>query len=172
MDFRGRARPPEAGSPMGPDMDIYGILESLMRLALAYLLALPIGWDREREGHSGVRTFPLVTMASCGYMMLGTGMYDSAVHDPQSRIIQGLMTGIGFIGAGAILKGQASVHGTATAASIWNAGVIGAAVALGRYEIAVVLSALNLLTLRLLPRLKSHIVQEREPERGDTSVTD
>lgn len=148
------------------------MLDSAMRLALAYLLSLPIGWDREREGHSGVRTFPLVTMASCGYMLLGTGMFEGPVQDPQSRIIQGLMTGIGFIGAGAILKGQASVHGTATAASIWNAGVIGAAVALGRYEIAVVLSALNLLTLRLLPKIKSRLIPERGRDRDDTSVTD
>jgi putative Mg2+ transporter-C (MgtC) family protein len=137
--------------------------DSAMRIALAYLLALPIGWEREREG-LGVRTFPLVAMASCGYVLLGGALLGPVLLDAQSRIIQGLMTGIGFIGAGAILKGQGSVQGTATAASIWNTGVIGAAVALGRFEIAIVLSALNLVTLRLLPRLKARL---RGEQNGD-----
>ena len=57
--------------------------------------------------------------------------------------MQGLITGIGFVGGGAILKEGATVKGTATAASIWNAGVIGAAVAVGRYEVAVILALLK-----------------------------
>lgn len=65
------------------------------------------------------------------------------------------MTGIGFVGGGAILKSAGSVHGTATAASIWNTGAIGAAVAFERYEIAIVLSLINYGSLRLLPPLKS-----------------
>ncbi len=144
------------------NLDFQLILDAALRIALAYVLALPIGWDREREGYSGVRTFPLVAMASCGYVLLGNVFAAPATVDAQARIIQGLMTGIGFIGAGAILKGPGSVHGTATAASIWNTGVIGAAVAMGRFEIAVVLSILNLLTLRLLPKLKARIWQERD----------
>jgi putative Mg2+ transporter-C (MgtC) family protein len=143
-------------------------LDAAMRIALAYLLALPIGWEREREG-LGVRTFPLVAMASCGYVLLGGALAGPILADAQSRIIQGLMTGIGFIGAGAILKGQGNVQGTATAASIWNTGVIGAAVALGRYEIAVVLSALNLFTLQLLPRLKPRHKEERNGNGGGGS---
>ena len=143
---------------MGLDWEL--LADTAMRIALAYILALPIGWDREREGHSGVRTFPLVAIASCGYVLLGGALGPESA-DGQSRIIQGLITGIGFIGAGAILKGQGSVHGSATAASIWNTGVVGAAVALGRFEIAVILSAINLLTLRLLPKIKARIVEER-----------
>jgi putative Mg2+ transporter-C (MgtC) family protein len=136
------------------------------RIALAYVLALPIGWDREREGHSvGVRTFPLVAMASCGYVLLGRyfGGPDAGAYE--SRIIQGLLTGIGFIGAGAILKSQGDVHGTATAASIWNTGVIGAAVALGRWEIGIILSLLNLLTLRLLLPLKQRIERHQDEKQ-------
>lgn len=135
--------------------------DSAWRIALAYILALPIGWDREREGYSGVRTFPLVAMASCGYVLLG-GSAATGLGEGQSRIIQGLITGIGFIGAGAILKGQSNVRGSATAASIWNTGVVGAAVALGRLEIAIVLSVFNLLTLRLLPKVKARVTEERK----------
>src|SRR4029079_15530956 len=93
--------------------------------------------------------FPLVAMASCGFVLLGVTL---DVNDPsaRSRIIQGLIAGIGFIGGGAILKGDGNVHGTATAASIWNMGVMGAAVAQGRFDIGLLLTALNLVTLRVL----------------------
>jgi putative Mg2+ transporter-C (MgtC) family protein len=77
---------------------------------------------------------------------------DSAAH---SRLLQGLITGIGFIGGGAILKEGATVRGTATAASVWNAGVIGAAVAMNRYGVAVTLALLNLFTLHTLLPLKN-----------------
>lgn len=121
-------------------------------VAIAYLLTATIGWEREREGRSvGVRTFPIVGMASCGYLLILGPNPDVAA---QSRLLQGLITGIGFIGGGAILKEGATVHGTATAASVWNAGVIGSAVAMDHYGIAVTLSVLNLFTLRALLPLK------------------
>ncbi|MEQ1886196.1 MAG: MgtC/SapB family protein [Bryobacteraceae bacterium] len=130
-------------------------------LAVTYLLTALIGWDREREAHSaGLRTFPIVGMASCGYLLaLGSAPDIQA----QSRVLQGLITGIGFVGGGAILKEGANVRGTATAASIWNAGVIGASVAMGRYEIALVLALLNLFTLRALLPIKQRIDRDRNP---------
>src|SRR5437660_5907667 len=104
-------------------------LRDILRLVIAYALALPVGWYREKEGHSvGVRTFPLVAMASCGYVLLAAAPYMTTA-DSRSRVIQGLVAGIGFIGGGAILKSNGGVHGTATAASIWTTGVLGAAVA-------------------------------------------
>ena len=124
----------------------------LERVGITYVLTLFIGWDRERETQgAGVRTFPIVGMASCGYMLILGFHPDSG---DQSRLLQGLITGIGFIGGGAILKEGATVKGTATAASVWNAGIIGAAVAAGRYEVGVILALLNLFTLRALLPLK------------------
>jgi len=67
------------------------------------------------------------------------------------------------VGGGAILKEGATVRGTATAASVWNAGVIGASVAMGRYEIAIILSLLNLFTLRALLPLKLWIDKKSGP---------
>jgi putative Mg2+ transporter-C (MgtC) family protein len=135
------------------------------KILIAYLLALPIGWEREREAHSvGVRTFPLVAMASCGFVLIGTAL-GGGDKDVRSRIIQGVITGIGFIGGGAIVKGNGSVHGTATAASIWSTGVIGCAVAQGRYDIGIVLSLLNLITLRLLYPLKKRLDSESRQDR-------
>jgi putative Mg2+ transporter-C (MgtC) family protein len=128
---------------------------ALQHIGIAYVLTVVIGWNRERESHSpGIRTFPIVGMASCGYL-LALGSQPDA--DAQSRVLQGLITGIGFIGGGAILKEGATVKGTATAASIWNAGVIGASVAMNHYEIAVVLALLNLFTLRALLPLKQRL---------------
>ena len=127
---------------------------SLGRILLSYLLTMPIGWEQEREAHSvGVRTFPLVAIASCGYLLVAFPGDAQA----QSRVLAGLITGIGFIGGGAILKEGGTVRGTATAASIWSTGVVGAAVAMGRYEVAVILSLLNLVTLKVLWRLKQRI---------------
>ena len=129
--------------------DVWG---NAQHIGIAYLLTASIGWESEREQHgAGVRTFPIVGMASCGYLML-MGYHPNSAD--QSRLLQGLITGIGFIGGGAILKEGATVKGTATAASVWNAGVIGAAVAMDHYGIAVTLALLNLFTLRALLPLK------------------
>ena len=105
----------------------------------------------------GLRTFPLVAMASCGFVLVAADVIGLDDPNAQARIIQGLMTGIGFIGGGAILKNDGSVEGTATAASIWGTGVIGAAVAYSRYEIAIIVSLLIFLLLRGLQPLKERI---------------
>jgi putative Mg2+ transporter-C (MgtC) family protein len=137
-----------------PLIDIAQIGSNLVHLTIAYVLALPIAWERERHDQSaGLRTFPLVAMASCGYVLLTSRMFAGSP-EAQARIVEGLITGIGFIGGGAILKGDEAVRGTATAASIWNTGAIGAAVAYGRYEIALLLAVINFVTLRWLARLK------------------
>ena len=126
------------------------IIAQFMSLSIAYVLALPIGWDREKATRTaGLRTFPLVATASCGFILIAREVARDSP-EAQARIIEGLITGIGFIGGGAILKDGGSVRGTATAASIWNTGAIGAAVAYRYYEIAIVLGLFNFLTLRLL----------------------
>ena len=154
---------------MNLGIDWHQALNDVIRLAVAYLLAVPVGWYRETAAHSiGVRTFPLVAMASCAYVLLGTPAGQNNL-DAQSRIIQGLVAGIGFIGGGAILRARGNVHGTATAASIWNTGALGAAVAQNRFLLAIVLSALNLFALRVLLPLKLKLDEKkgRETEPGE-----
>lgn len=137
------------------------IWKYLEQIGLTYLLTAIIGWEREQEANSaGLRTFPLVGIASCGYLLILGGQPNAA---DQSRVLQGLITGIGFVGGGAILKEGASVRGTATAASIWNAGVIGASVAMQHYALATILAAVNLLTLRALLPLKNKIDKKQPP---------
>jgi putative Mg2+ transporter-C (MgtC) family protein len=136
-------------------VDLFRIAPHLAALAAAYALAFPIGWNREREARSaGLRTFPLVAVASCGFVQAT----ESLVHgspEATSRIIEGLITGMGFIGGGAILKEGGSVSGTATAASLWATGAIGAAVGLGSYDVAVAVALFTIVTLQFLPPLKS-----------------
>ncbi|HSJ77446.1 MAG TPA: MgtC/SapB family protein [Erythrobacter sp.] len=136
------------------DIDWSQIGESLIRVAAAYLLAVPIGWERERgTASAGLRTFPVVAMAACGYSLIVSMMPD-ATPEAQARLLQGLLAGIGFIGGGAIVKHGTDVRGIITAASIWNTGAIGASVAYGREEIAIVLSLVNFLTLMILTPLE------------------
>ena len=140
-------------------------LSHLINLAVAYILALPIGWNREREERSaGIRTFPLVAMAACGFVLVAIGVLgkDSA---GQARILEGLITGVGFIGGGAILKHGVQALGTATAASLWATGALGAAVGYGLYDIAAMLSGVVYLTLRYLAPLKE--VAREENAKSD-----
>ena len=126
------------------------ILQDLGKLVFAYLLAVPIGLNREREERSaGVRTFPIVALASCGVAIVATRL-PHATPDSYSRIIQGLITGIGFVGAGAILKERGGVSGTATAASVWNVGIMGAAAGLEMFHVSLVLGFVNFLTLKYM----------------------
>lgn len=147
------------------DISFSETLSHLYLMAIAFVLALPIGWDREaRDRSAGLRTFPLVAVASCGFML--TGMYVLEGDSALARIMFGIVTGIGFIGGGAILKDKGNVRGTATAASIWNTGAIGVAVAWHRFEIAIVLAVLNFLTLRFTRKLKDRI-DEQSSEYSD-----
>ena len=141
-------------------MDFSVIGSHLLRMIGAFALALPIAWDRERaERTLGLRTFPLVAMASCGYLLLAQKVAPGDV-GAQARFFQGLMTGIGFLGGGAIVKRGLDVHGAATAASIWNTAAVGAAVAYGLFEIALLLSAVNFAVLRGLGPMKEKVGDE------------
>ena len=149
-----------------PDIDLVQIASDFGKIVLAFLLAFPVGWDRERETRiMGIRTFPLVALASCGYVLVAVSVLGYGSPE-QSRIIQGLITGIGFLGGGAILKDGLSVKGTATAASIWSTGALGGAVAYGRYEIAIVISLANLLVLRVLTPTKKMVRDDSDSDGG------
>lgn len=135
-----------AAPPLTP-----GELEhALLKLLLAYALALPIGWLREaRGGTAGLRTFPLVAVASCGYALLGIAVSGENA-DAEARVLAGLMTGMGFIGGGAIVKDTRAVHGTSTAAALWSTGVVGASVAYGKTYVALAVVAITALTFLVL----------------------
>ena len=142
--------------------DPFHILPHIGALMVAYLLALPIGWNREKEERSaGLRTFPLVAVASCGFIQAAESLVAGEA-EAMARIVEGIITGMGFIGGGAILRLKDSVKGTATAASLWSTGAMGTAVGLGSYDVAVVLSLVTMVTLWVLSPFKSDLVSPRE----------
>jgi putative Mg2+ transporter-C (MgtC) family protein len=135
-------------------MDLLSLAQTLIRMTVAFALALPVGWEREHADRSaGLRTFPLVAVAACAYVLLASSLYEDA--RAQARVLEGVITGVGFLGGGAILKDADRVRGTATAASIWATAGIGAAAGYARYDIAILLSLVCLATLRLLLPLKN-----------------
>lgn len=134
--------------------DNFNVLPHLVALGAAYALAFPIGWNREQEERSaGLRTFPLVAVATCGFIQAAESIMATSP-EAMARVVEGLITGMGFIGGGAILRRENSVKGTATAASLWITGAIGVAVGLGSYDVALMLSIATIVTLWVLPALK------------------
>ena len=132
----------------------FDLMPHLAALAVAYLLAFPIGWNREHQERSaGLRTFPLVAVATCGFIQASEAL-TAGSPEAMARIIEGLITGMGFIGGGAILRQGDSVKGTATAASLWITGAIGASVGLGSYDVAVMLAVVTVVTLWAMQPLK------------------
>jgi putative Mg2+ transporter-C (MgtC) family protein len=141
-------------SDLLPNLRHLAFLPHIRDLSIAYALAFLIGWNREREDRSaGLRTFPLVAVAACGFVQATEGLA-AAEPEAMARIVEGVITGIGFIGGGAILKGGGEVHGTATAAALWATGAIGVAVGLANYDVAATVCLFTVLTLYLLGRLK------------------
>ncbi len=146
------------------DLDWNSILNDLIYIVVAFALAFPIGWERG-NGHTsvGFRTLPIVAMAACGFALI-VKLMPGSNPEAQARVLQGIISGIGFIGGGAIVKHGTDVRGLVTAASIWNAGAIGVAVGYGRLNIAVVLSVANLLTLWLLTPLSDRLTSPPQNE--------
>ena len=141
-------------SDLVPSVRHLAFLPHVRDLSIAYALAFLIGWNRECEDRSaGMRTFPLVAIAACGFIQAAEGMARGEA-EAMARIVEGVITGIGFIGGGAILKGGGEVHGTATAASLWATGAIGVAVGLANYDVAATVCLFTVLTLYVLGRLK------------------
>jgi putative Mg2+ transporter-C (MgtC) family protein len=111
-------------------------LDRLIHLLVVFVLALPIGWNRAcAEQGAGLRAFPLVAMASCGFVQTAISVLGPGLPN-QTSVMQGIITGVGFIGAGAIIKEGAAISGHATAANVWTVGIISAAVGYGYYTSA------------------------------------
>jgi putative Mg2+ transporter-C (MgtC) family protein len=124
----------------------YGVM--LWRLALAMLLAVIIGADRERHDKpAGLRTIAMVGVGGCLFGLLATMAF---VGDASSRVVQGLVTGVGFLGAGTIIKERSRIEGLTTAATIWTVSGIGLAAGMGWYALAVMAATAVVFVLTVL----------------------
>ncbi|MEA2548097.1 MAG: putative Mg2+ transporter-C (MgtC) family protein [Chloroflexota bacterium] len=142
-------------------MEIGQQLDVGFRLVIAALLGGAIGFEREIHGHpAGMRTHMLVSLGSAAFTVLGVFFFSSpGVSTDPSRIAAQIVSGIGFLGAGAILKYGTSVRGLTTAASLWATAAVGMAAGAGAWLVAIVTTVLIVLSLGplnwLIARLRS-----------------
>jgi putative Mg2+ transporter-C (MgtC) family protein len=138
----------------------------VLRLLLAALLGGLLGWERESKGKSaGLRTHMLVAIGAAVFVMIPQqhGLQEAEL----SRIVQGVIAGIGFLCAGTIIKGRGEeqVQGLTTAAGLWLTAAIGVAVGLGREASAVLSTLLALVIFSALPALDRAIERRQRPPR-------
>lgn len=139
-------------------MNFFSVLVSLV---VSAVFGGIIGIEREQKGsHAGLRTHVLVTLGSCLIMQVSIRIFEVysevATVDP-SRIASGVITGIGFLGAGAIMRSTQSIKGLTTAASIWVAAGIGLAVGCSFYSAAFTTTVITFLVLKFLRKFESYI---------------
>ncbi|WP_161866856.1 MgtC/SapB family protein [Pseudomonas yangonensis] len=149
------------------------ITRATLRLVLAMLLGGLLGYEREVMGKAaGMRTHMLVCLGAAIFVMALE--QDGAEADAMSRVIQGIAAGVGFLGAGTILKGQSisDVKGLTTAAGLWASAAIGVAVGLGREATAVLSTVIVLVVLHLMPLLVDPRVKFRPDDQDDDNSGD
>ncbi|NDY83754.1 MgtC/SapB family protein [Orrella sp. NBD-18] len=146
-------------------------LDIISRLGLALLAGIIIGLNRWMHHKSaGIRTHSMVALgASVAMLLISQHSYTDA--QAQSRVLQGIVTGIGFLGAGVIIRENSSkrVHGLTTAASIWTCALLGAAFGAGAFSLAITALAMMMLTLLIggpLETILSRFVKNR-PTNGE-----
>ena len=149
--------------------DAAQITRIVIRLLLAAVLGGALGYERERSGKAaGVRTHMLVAIGAALFVLVP--QQGGMVIGDMSRVIQGVVTGVGFLGAGAIIKhrSEENVQGLTTAAGVWMTAAIGVACGLGREVTAVLSTVLALLVLAVIPHLAgTKDAAERAPARPD-----
>jgi putative Mg2+ transporter-C (MgtC) family protein len=150
-----------SGFPEGRQFAVF-----VIRLVAALLFGSVIGFERQRAGKAaGLRTHILVTTGTAVFILacLAAGMQTNS--DGISRVIQGIITGIGFVGAGSIIKSDVDrrVQGVTTSAGIWMSAAIGVTVGLGKIGLALIATLLSLVILRVT------VYFEGRPEKSDGS---
>ena len=136
--------------------------QSVLPLLVSMVLGTVLGWERQVEGKpAGLRTHTLVCLGSTLFVL--TARHASAAFgattDP-TRIIHGIVTGVGFLGAGAILRKDGDVHGLTTAASVWFVAAIGVAAGVEAYILAAVAAVLALVVLRIYDQIDRRLARD------------
>jgi putative Mg2+ transporter-C (MgtC) family protein len=137
--------------------------DAILRLALAAALGGAIGLEREyHHKPAGLRTNMLIALGSALFSILSVQL--GAAAGSPDRVAAQVVTGIGFLGAGAILRSGENIHGLTTAATIWVNAAIGMAAGMGSYAVAAGAAALTLIVLAILPP-----IERRFEERGGSA---
>lgn len=148
------------------------IMDMVLRLLAAAALASVIGLERElRNRPAGLRTHMLVSLGAAGFLLVGYEiMFATAVGDPSARIdptriVEGVIGGIGFLGAGSIIQGRGSIQGITTGAAIWIAGTIGVACATGNFILAGLVTGIAMIIVVALGFFEHEVIYDDEDEK-------
>lgn len=135
-------------------IDLWEFGETVLKLVLSGLCGALIGWEREVEEKSaGLRTHMLVALGSCLFTILSLDLSSKTAMADPSRVIQGLLMGIGFLAGGVIFREGPSVKGLTTAAGLWILGAVGLAIGMGRYAEGILGSLLAFLVIEAIPHI-------------------
>lgn len=133
-------------------LESLGIYDTLFPLALSVVLGALVGLERLLHTHiTGARVHMMVAVASAAFVLAASEVYGRA-DDSLTRIVQGIASGIGFIGAGTILKQSqpVEIRGLTTASTVWLSSAVGIACGLGIYKVAIWSTVLALIVLAVL----------------------
>lgn len=143
--------------------------EDILSIGLAVLLGSAIGLEREIGGKSaGLRTNVLICLGAAVFTIISRQLAADLPNDSVSRIAAQVVTGVGFLGAGAIIQDRGGVHGLTTAATIWLVASIGMACGAGFYQLAVVSAAAAILVLLGLVPLSKHVERRYGKRKSNT----
>ncbi|MCC3144664.1 MgtC/SapB family protein [Halanaerobium sp. Z-7514] len=135
---------------------------SYLKLILAGVLAALIGYDREKQNKAaGIRTNVIVSVISCLIMILSIEVskvnLDYGITGDPARLAAQVISGIGFLGAGTIIKQEDKVEGLTTAASLWGVAGLGLAIGYGLFDISIVAALIIFISLRIAPSVKKRL---------------
>lgn len=145
--------------------------EVVLRLCLAVLFGLAIGFDREmRNKPAGLRTHAMISLAACSFTVIAlalvgevaSGADDDVGRADPIRALEAVATGVAFLGAGAIIQSRGNVHGITTGSGMWLAGAIGLACGGGFYFLAILATVLGIVLLTVLGLLQKHVLEKDE----------
>ena len=140
-------------------MEEIGFTQMLLRMGLALILGGIIGFERERDSQpAGLRTHMILVVGACLTMMLSINIADQAGTDP-SRMAAQVVSGIGFLGAGAILRYGYNVKGLTTATTLWTMAIVGMSVGMGYYLVATITTVVIMAVLSVLEVLEKKFVR-------------
>lgn len=150
------------------------MVNSMFRLVLSMLLGMAVGAERKRKGQiAGIRTFALISMGACLAMLLSIyvpQVYLGLKNGDPGRIAAQVITGIGFLGGGAMIHMRGAVRGLTTAAGIWMTAIIGMAVGIGMYLCSLGATILILITLVSFEQYEKHRKLGQESKVVNTTI--
>ena len=157
---------------MTPDLSVATQLEIALRLVVALVLGGIIGWERELQRMpAGFRTHALVGLGSAVFTVVSAFAFEGPGADP-TRIAAQIVSGIGFLGGGAILHHGGTVRGLTTAASLWAVAAVGMAAGAGLYVLAVVSAVLVIVALEMFQRLEQFMKRQLDLPRDKPKAVD